>query len=113
MCPEAPRRTFPFDAGAEVTLASSGAADARVRELSLRGCFLKFPISLPSGTPVLVKIFTESETFEADGTVIYSQPYVGFGLAFSDIKLLFLAALQNWLLLASKTYESQSSWPSF
>ncbi len=109
MRPEAPRRTFPFDAGAEVTLASSGAADARVRELSLNGCFLKFPISLPSGTPVLVKIFTESETFEADGTVIYSQPNVGFGLAFRDIKPHFLAVLQKWLLLAKKNYESQAS----
>jgi hypothetical protein len=55
-------------------------------EISLYGCFLKFPISLSPGTPAFVKIFTESETCEADGTVIYSHPDVGFGFAFRDIK---------------------------
>jgi hypothetical protein len=109
MAPEVPRRTFPFDARAEVTLANSGAVEARVRELSLHGCFLKFPISLPSGTPVLVRILTESETFEAHGTVIYSQPDVGFGLAFREIKPHFLAVLQKWLVLAKKKCESQAS----
>ena len=109
MRPEAPRSTFPFDAKAEVTLANSDPVDARVRELSLYGCFLKFPISPAPATPVLVRIFAESETFEADGTVIYSQPNVGFALAFRDIKPYFLTVLQNWLLLAKKKYESQAS----
>jgi putative FmdB family regulatory protein len=92
MRPDAPRRTFPFDARAEVSLANSDSVGARVRELSLYGCFLKFPISLPPGTPVLVRIFTESEFFEADGSVIYSQPNVGFALAFRDIKPHFHSA---------------------
>lgn len=107
MRPEALRRTFPFDARAEVTLANSDPVDARVIELSLHGCFLKFPIPLPAATPVLVKIFAESETHEADGTVIYSQPNVGFALAFRDIKPHLLALLQRWLVLAKKKYESQ------
>jgi len=106
---KAPRRTFPFDARAEVILANSDPASARVREISLYGCFLKFPISLSPGTPAFVKIFTESETFEAGGTVIYSQPDVGFGFAFRDIKPHFLAVLQQWLVLARKNYESQAS----
>lgn len=105
----APRRTFPFDARAEVTLANSDPASARVRKLSLYGCFLKFPISLSPGTPAFVKIFKESETFEAGGTVIYSRPGVGFGFAFRDIKPHFLAALQQLLVLATKNYESQAS----
>jgi hypothetical protein len=78
-------------------------------KLSLYGCFLTFAIALPPGTPMLVEIFSESETFEADGTVIYSQPSVGLGLAFRDIKPHFLAVLQKWLLLAKKNYESGAS----
>src|SRR5258706_6743441 len=96
---QAPRRTFPFDARAEVTLANSDAASARVREISLYRCFLKVPISLSPGTPPFVKIFTEPEPFEADGTAIYSQPDVGFGLGFLDIKPQFLPMLQSWLAL--------------
>jgi hypothetical protein len=78
MPPEAPRRTIPFDATAEATLANSGAVEARVRELSQHGCFLKFPISLPSGTPLLVKILTESETFEAQGRLFIPSRTSGF-----------------------------------
>jgi hypothetical protein len=92
---------------AEVTLANSGPVDARVTGLSLHGCALKFPIPLPPATPVLVKILADSESFEADGTVIYSRPNVGFALAFRDIKPHFLAVLQKWLVLAKKKYESQ------
>jgi PilZ domain len=109
MRPEAPRKTFPFDAMAEVTLANSGPVDARVTKLSLHGCVLKFPIPLPPATPVLVKILAESETFEADGTVIYSRPNVGFALVFRDIKPHFLAVPRKWLVLAKKKYESQPS----
>ena len=109
MRPEAPRRTFPFNARAEVTLANSEPIDARVTELSLHGCFLKFPIPLPPATPVLVKIFAELEIFEADGTVIYSQPNVGVGLAFRDIRPHFLAVLQKWVVLAKNMYESQAT----
>jgi hypothetical protein len=58
---------------------------------------------------VLVKIFAELEIFEADGTVIYSQPNVGVGLAFRDIRPHFLAVLQKWVVLAKNMYESQAS----
>jgi len=58
---------------------------------------------------VLVKIFAELETFEANGTVIYSQPNVGVGLAFRDTRPHFLAVLQKWVVLAKNMYESQAS----
>ena len=50
MRPEAPRQTFPFDARAEVNPGNSRTVSTRVRELSLQGCFLEFPTSLPAGT---------------------------------------------------------------
>jgi hypothetical protein len=108
MCPQAPRRPFPFDARAEVTPENSRTVSTRVRELSLRGCFLEFPTSLATGTRVFVKIMTESEFFEAKGSVIYSQSDVGFGLAFLEVDPHFLGVLQEWLRSAKKKYESQA-----
>jgi hypothetical protein len=89
---EAARRTFPFDARAEVAPENSRTVSTRVRELSLHGCFLEFPTSLPS--------------FEAKGSVIYSRPNVGFGLAFLEVEPHFLRLLQKWLTLAKKKIES-------
>jgi len=105
---EAPRRTFPFVARAEVTPENSGTVKARVRELSLHGCFLEFPTSLAAGTRVFVKLMTESEFFEAKGSVIYYQQNVGFGLAFLEVEPRFLRVLQKWLRLAKEKYESQT-----
>lgn len=107
---ETPRRTFPFDARAEVTPENSRTVSTRVRELNLHGCFLEFPRSLATGTRVSVKIVTESEVFEANGSVIFSRPNVGFGLAFLEVEPHFLRVLQKWLALAKKKIESQDSW---
>jgi hypothetical protein len=103
---EATRRTFPFDARAEVTPENSRTVSTRVRELSLHGCFLEFPTSLAAGTRVFVKMVTESEFFEAKGSVIYSRPNVGFGLAFLEVEPHFLRVLHKWLTLAKDKIES-------
>jgi hypothetical protein len=103
---EAPRRTFPFDARAEVTPENSRTVSTRVRELSLHGCFLEFSTALPTETRVLVKIVTESEFFEAKGSVIYSRPNVGFGLAFLEVEPRFLDVLEKWLRSAQEKIES-------
>jgi hypothetical protein len=106
---EATRRTFPFDARAEVTPENSRTVSTRVRELSLHGCFLEFPTSLAAGTRVFVKIVAESEFFEVKGSVIYSRPNVGFGLAFLEVEPRFQHVLQEWLRSAKKKMESQDS----
>ena len=106
MRPEAPRRTFPFDARAEVTPENSRTVSTRVRELSLQGCFLEFPTSLATGTRVFVKIIAASEFFEAKGSVIYSRPNVGFGLAFLEVEPRFLDVLEKWLRSAQEKIES-------
>jgi hypothetical protein len=106
--PSGSAKTFPFDARAEVTLANSGAVEARVRELILHGCFSKVSDFTSLGYAGARKNSYRVRTFEAQGTVIYSQPDVGFGLAFREIKPPFLAALQKWLVLAKKKYESQA-----
>ncbi len=103
---EAPRRTFPFDARAEVTPENSRTVSTRVRELSLHGCFLEFPTSLAAGTRVFVKMVTKSAFFEAKGSVIFSRPNVGSGLAFLEVEPRFLSVLQKWLRSAKEKIES-------
>jgi hypothetical protein len=94
------RRTprFPFSAAAVVTRMDTGASEStRVNELSLYGCYLDTRTPLPRGARVTVKINTSSEFFEAAATVVYSQPSMGMGVAFRDVKPVFLATLQQWL----------------
>jgi hypothetical protein len=58
---------------------------------------------------VFVKIVAESEFFEAKGSVIYSRPNLGFGLAFLEVESRFLRVLQEWLRSAKKKIESRYS----
>ena len=55
---------------------------------------------------MFVKIVTESEFFEAKGSVIYSRPNVGFGLAFLEVESHFVRVLQGWLRSAKEKIES-------
>jgi hypothetical protein len=103
MPPEDRRRTlrFPFDASAEVSEEKSEARlPARVTEISLNGCFLQMADPFPDRTPLLVKIFVEGSFFEAHGTVVYSKPKTGVGVAFRDLKPYFVSVLKKWLLEA-------------
>jgi hypothetical protein len=95
----APR--FPFFAPAEIMPEDgSGAMSTRVKELSLYGCYLELSSPLASGTPVVVKIFAAPDFFEALATVVYVDPRLGMGLAFRNVKPLFLSVLQKWLQVA-------------
>jgi hypothetical protein len=97
------RRTprYPFAANAELTEAGATTpTKGRVTELSLNGCFMTSPTSLAKGTQVEVKINTETEFFEAHGSVIYSQPDEGMGLMFLETKPYYLNVLKKWVLSA-------------
>lgn len=93
---------FLFTAAAEVAPESKPGATVatRVAELSLYGCYLESPAPFDANTPVLVKIFNETEYFEAKATVIYVKPTLGMGLAFREVKPNFRAVLQKWILAA-------------
>ena len=54
-----------------------------------------------------MKIFACSDFFEANASVIFSQPDMGLGLAFRDLKPYFLKVLQKWLNRASKDNKPQ------
>jgi len=94
------RRTprYPFVASAEILEKISGTRMfARVTDISLYGCYLDMSNPLPSGSHVFVKIFRGTDFFEAEASVVYSQPNLGVGLAFREVKQHFLPTLKMWL----------------
>jgi hypothetical protein len=98
------RRTprYPFIATAEVVDQSSEASiSTRVTELSLHGCYLDMPNPLPTDTPIKIKIYCEGKFFESSGVVVYSQPNLGVGVTFREVRPQFLGVLKQWLLVAA------------
>lgn len=96
---------WPFDARAEIYPENSSRILTKVKEISLHGCYLEY-IPLQKGTHLLVKIFDGSDFFEANANVIFSQPNMGLGLAFRDVKPYFLSVLQRWLTRAMKNKDA-------
>jgi hypothetical protein len=99
-----------FAADAEVSPESSPSesVSARVRELSLHGCYLDIAAPYDPQSQLLVKIFTPGKYFEAKATVIHVRPASGMGLAFREIKPVFRAVLQDWLLVAMRNNTKSS-----
>ena len=73
---------------------------ARVKELSLNGCYVDTESAYPIGTSLSIKLFTATEFFEAQASVIYCQPELGMGLMFRETKPYYLMVLRKWLLAA-------------
>jgi len=73
---------------------------ARVKELSLNGCYVDTQSPYPLGASLGIKLFTETEFFEAQASVIYSQADQGMGLMFRETKPYYLMVLRKWLLAA-------------
>jgi len=98
------RRTprYPFIATAEVKDQSSQASvSTRVTELSLHGCYLDMPNPLPKDTQINIKIYSDGKFFESTGTIVYSQPALGVGVTFREVRPQFLSVLKKWLLAAA------------
>jgi hypothetical protein len=108
---DAERRGLRFAFSASAVIASQGAPNifvpARVTELSLRGCFLETASSFEIQRPVLVKIHSRGEEFEAEASVLYVKP-TGMGLVFCEIRPHCRAVLQKWVLAA---LDSQPDYP--
>ena len=100
---------YPFVADAEVAPESSPGATipARVREISLQGCFVDTAAPFNPQTRVLVKIFAPGKYFESKATVTHVRPASGMGLAFREIKPNCRAVLQHWLLVAMRKNEEE------
>jgi hypothetical protein len=92
----APR--FPFIASAEVLAESTGSRmSTRISDLSASGCYVDTINPLLDGALVRVRIFTETQSFEAPARVVYSHTHLGMGLVFREVRPNFQDVLQNWL----------------
>lgn len=94
------RRTprIPFIASAEVLAEDAGSQlQVRISDISVSGCYVDTINPLPDGTSVQVRIFNNSQRFEAPATVIYSHAHLGMGLAFREVQSNSQTVLQNWL----------------
>jgi len=89
---------YPFIASAELLEENSGSRmNTRISDLSLSGCYVDTINPLPDGTLVHLKIFTESHSFEAPATVVYSHTHLGMGMKFRDVQAQHQEVLRLWL----------------
>jgi hypothetical protein len=86
-----------FTAAAEVEH-SGVVRQARVTDLSIRGCYLTMPDPFTKGSSVLVKIRTERKFFQCHATVAYSGCGLGMLLEFNSLSPPFRVVLQEWLV---------------
>ena len=103
----APR--YRFVAAADVVDPISRARiNGRTSDVSLLGCFINTTYSLPPGTKIQLHLIHEGTTFAASGAVARSEPSMGFGISFVDLKAAQQEQLQKWLT-QTKDYPSQPS----
>jgi hypothetical protein len=93
---------YPFAAPAALLPETGSPVGGNIKELSLYGCFMDATSTLAPRTKVLVKIFMPGEYFEANATVAYTNPALGLGLVFRDVKPHFRSVLRKWLLMAMR-----------
>jgi hypothetical protein len=76
-----------FIASAELVEENPGSRmDTRISDLSFNGCYVDTVNPLPDGTAVRLKIFTETHSFEAPATVVYSHAHLGIGRKFREVQ---------------------------
>jgi hypothetical protein len=91
-----------FNAPGEVAPERGTPFPVTLKELSLYGCYLDTEAALDTKSRVLLKIFGSDEVFEAKASVIYSNPRLGMGLVFRDVKPNNLCILRKWLMMATQ-----------
>ena len=89
---------YPFIASAELMEENSGARmNSRISDLSWNGCYVDTVNPLPDGTLVYLRIFTETHSFEAPATVVYSHAFMGMGMKFREVPSKSEEVLRLWL----------------
>jgi hypothetical protein len=88
---------YGFTADARVIDDGSGLRiEARITDLSQRGCYVETADSFPLGTAIKVEITKGSDSFVAPGRVVSSSAK-GMGLVFADSPKEQLEILERWL----------------
>ena len=89
---------YPFFASVEITESQTGTRlTGRTSELSLHGCYLDIMNPIAVGRIVKIQIINQSQTFEANGHVIYSQSSMGMGVSFDEMGTDHQLTLEKWL----------------
>jgi PilZ domain len=70
---------------------------AQTSDLSLFGCFMNTNFSLPLGTEIRLRLKHEQITLITSGVVARSEPSMGFGVSFTNMKEAQKILLQRWL----------------
>ena len=70
---------------------------AHTEDLSMFGCFVETIAPFPAGTKVSLRISHAGANFTGQGTVAYSRPNAGMGIAFTSIEPSSLPVLDLWL----------------
>ena len=95
------RRTVPrysLIAAAEIIEPVSGVRiSGRVSEVSRRGCYIDLLNTLPTQTPIRIRIMRDQGTFETPGKIIYAQDGMGMGIGFLDTPPDQLKILDSWI----------------
>jgi len=91
-------RRYSFHASIELTdLESEIQIKEHISDLSLFGCHVDALKPLPQGTNVRLKISHRSESFEAQGKVVYSRENGGMGILFTRIEPNDQSVLDKWI----------------
>jgi hypothetical protein len=80
-----------------IETASTMCIVGRIREISLKGCYLNVRSTLPVNTLLKVVISRDGETFVTNGKVIYVHDGIGMGVTFVDSTQDQLEILNSWL----------------
>ncbi len=95
------RRTSPryaFTATCDATEPKSGAKIVgRTSDLGRGGCYIDTIGPFPPGTNLVVRINRDNQTLRMAGKVIFAQPGMGMGLAFSENPADQKAILDQWI----------------
>lgn len=92
-------RRYPFVASIELTdLQSETQTREQTSDLSLFGCHVDGGESLPTGTPVRVRIAHKGKIFEAVGRVANNQSNVGIGITFTKVEENHQSVLEEWIV---------------
>lgn len=77
---------------------------ASFTDISLHGCYVEAQATYPVGTVLQLKLETKGIQVETKGTVRVSYPYLGMGIAFTDVSSQDQAKLKE--LLGSLSHPS-------
>lgn len=70
---------------------------ARTTDLSLGGCYIDSVNPLPPGSLITIELVHKGESFHAMGQIVYSQPNMGMGIKFVEVKRETQEILVRWI----------------